>query len=94
MVLIFLPVPSTGYRDTTNALGTTNEAENNDVTRICSVRKMIYFSHIPNLLGWLFCIAAGKRYCLFTDDYDDYIVVTLELPLMHFFEPQVVSINL
>ena len=24
----------------------------------------IYFSHIPNLFGWLFCIAAGKRYYL------------------------------
>ena len=27
-------------------------------------KKMIYFSHIPNLLGWLFCIAAEKRYYL------------------------------
>ena len=24
---------------------------------------MTYFSHIPNLLGWLLCMAAGKRYC-------------------------------
>ena len=98
---------------------------------------MIYFSHIPNLLGWLFSIAAGKRYCLlqiqlqrnlfmtnenkniffyfakrvFTNSSilrwifltvihlmckcicDLYIVMTLEPPLMHFFEPQVVSMS-
>ena len=55
----------TGYRDTTRWLGATNTVENYDVTRICSWKIMIFFlRHIPILLGWLFCIAAGKRYCL------------------------------
>ena len=98
---------------------------------------MIYFSPISNLLSWLFCIAAGKRYCLlqiqlqrnlftkneiksifflssrvfsstpayfgqcfFTVTHllckcfcDLYIVVTLEPPLMHFFESRVVSMS-
>ena len=53
-----------GYRDTTNATGY-NERNwkwwrHNNIFG----KKKIYFSHIPYLLGWLFCIAAGKRYCL------------------------------
>ena len=44
----------TNYRDTKNATGYTNAVENDDVTRICSVRKLIYFSHIHNPLGRCF----------------------------------------
>ena len=99
-------------------------------------KKMIYFSHTPNPLGWLLCTDAGKRNCLLqiqlqrnlfmtnenksifllssvfspTPAYfgqyfltvihllckcfcDLYIVFILESPLMHFFEPQVVSMS-
>ena len=98
---------------------------------------MIYFSHIPIFLGWLFCIAAGERYCLlqiqlqrnlFTANKNKnifispsvfsptpayfvqyfltvthclckcfchlYFVETLEPSLMHFFEPEVVSMSI
>ena len=53
-----------GYRDTTNATGCNERFWKWWRHKNMFSKKMIYFRYIPYLLGWLFCITAGKRYYL------------------------------
>ena len=58
--LDFVAFKHTGYRDTTISTGYNERSWKWWRHKNMIGKKMIYFSYIPNLLGWLFCITAGK----------------------------------
>ena len=75
----------TGYRDTTNATGYNERSWKWWRHKNMFGTKMIYFSLIPNLLGWLFCIAAGKQYYLLQIQLQENLFMTNENKNIFFF---------